>query len=123
MRIRSRVAAAAIGLVVMVAGSLVAASPAQAYPGAVNGCGGGNACLYNGPGWTYTITNSVAFGWENVFNMFGTKRYLNNQSAGWWAYLCTGSGGTGTCDGWIQILPYSWHDLDFTPINSIKVGT
>jgi len=68
---------------------------------------------------------AIAFGWQNLQNMFGNKYYLNNQTANWMAGFCTGAGKTGSCWGWRNSdlgSDPSAVDTNFTPLNSIFVS-
>lgn len=78
-----------MGLMLVLAGVTVAASPAQAAT--INGCQVNNVCLYD---------------WIN-----------NNYASGFWqrngAYLSTGT--DGGVSGCTNLASHQWHDLDGSP--------
>jgi len=124
MRLRTRLGAvAAVAAAAVVTGTLVTAAPAQASFQTFHGCGSGVACVYNGEGYNFAITNAVTNGWQNLFNMFGNKYYVNNQTQNWAAGFCTGSGETGTCYYWrnSDFGDPSTFDVNMTPYNSVFV--
>ena len=112
-----RNAAVALAAGTVLAGGLATAPPASAA--SFYGCQDGNACLYKSDslasGVMYAYYN---YGSYNLSNVYGRHFFVNQQTGGAKAYLCTGYNGGGTCT-LIPALHYG--NYDFTPINSIKL--
>jgi hypothetical protein len=83
------------------------------------GCPDGYACLYKGAGLqSGVMTKYYNYGSYNLTNVTGAHEFVNQQTGGAKAYLCTGYGGTGSC----QLIPaLHYGNYNFTPINSIKL--
>ncbi|WP_371616933.1 hypothetical protein [Streptomyces sp. NBC_00454] len=120
MSIRTKLgAAAATGMLALGTGFLVA-GPAQASDHEVEGCPSGFACIET-EGWDST---TVSLKWDKAgtYNLSGQENghwILNNQVQNWKFKLCTGYGGSGTCeDMGIDV----WRFRNLSPINSVIVS-
>jgi hypothetical protein len=103
---------------IAVAGSLTAASPAQAA--ARHGCPDLLVCIYLDGDWSNHRPKLLykRLGSYNQSQMFGVKKIVNNGSS--WVKLCTGRNGVNCRD---VVAPYFIVRVDFTPINSIALVT
>ncbi|MBT2479625.1 hypothetical protein [Streptomyces sp. ISL-94] len=118
--IRTKLAAvAATGMLALGTGVL-AAGPAQASDHEVLGCPSGFACIYT-EGW-YSTTVSQKWDGAGTYNLSNQENghwVLNNQTQNWKFKLCTGYGGTGSCED-MPLDKWQWRNL--TPINSVIVS-
>ncbi|BCJ50147.1 hypothetical protein Asp14428_16220 [Actinoplanes sp. NBRC 14428] len=117
---RLAAAAAATGAAIMMA---VAAggAPAQAATSADTyaWCEEGYVCIYGDTSWNRPpILKFYTYGAHNLNNVLGAKRIFNNQTGGALAQVCDGYNGT-NCG--VVVHPWTYWDLDFTPINSVRL--
>jgi hypothetical protein len=89
----------------------------------IAGCADGYVCLY--PEGVYWRDSSPEQRWYNygsynLVNKYNMHWIFNNQTGGAKAYICTGSGGGGSC----ELVPAGWsYYRNFTPINSVKLAS
>jgi hypothetical protein len=112
-----RTAAVAVVCSVLVLGSGATAAQAASY----QGCDTGYVCLYpENRGWNNGRPSHrwYYYGTYNLSNVYGVHRIFNNQTLGADLWLCWEYDG-GEC--LVRMTPGAYADLDFTPINSIKL--
>lgn len=117
-RIASAIAATGLAAVLSI---IPTATPAQAA-GTYQGCPYGYVCIYPNASWN-NGKPSLKYYYYGVYNLsgqFGMKRIFNNQWGGAVARVCEGYNGV-NC--WDAIRAGVYWDIDFTPINSVKLST
>ncbi|ALC29450.1 hypothetical protein [Streptomyces sp. CFMR 7] len=85
------------------------------------GCRSGYVCIYPGASWNGNRPEATyyRYGVYNLNNQIGTHRVFNNQTGGATVQLCTGYDGVGCGE---KIAPWSYRDVNLTPINSIRLA-
>lgn len=117
MSILKRVAAvvAAVMMSVAVSGGPAKAAATSTYAW----CEEGYVCIYGDTSWNQPpILKFYTYGAHNLSNVLGAKRIFNNQTGGALAQVCFGYNGT-NCG--TVVHPWTYWDLDFTPINSVRL--
>ncbi len=113
--------ALSLGLLVtvLVPGTLLGASPAQATE-SYQGCPAGGVCIYPNGSWNSGHPSSIYYYYAsyNLSNMYGTHRVFNNQTDNAVVSFCTGWNGT-NC--FFTMGSWTYTDINLTPVNSIKL--
>ncbi|WP_051466534.1 hypothetical protein [Actinomadura oligospora] len=113
------------GIVIPLHGKADARTGDASKPGllAYYGCASGTVCIYPGADWNNSqpIYRFYEYGAARFYNLYGTKRVMNNQYAtsthNGRVYVCHGQDGN-NCDIWIG--PGQFHDVkDIGSYNSL----
>ncbi|MFB6521323.1 hypothetical protein [Streptomyces sp. NPDC056401] len=118
--LRTKLAAWAATGVMALGTGVLAASPAEAAAtgGTYANCDYGAACIYGDASWNGWPLEYYSRG-NHPFNVRdGYHRIFNNQSPGWYLYLCRNGNGT-NCDR--MLPPWGYDDVDLTPYNSLLI--
>jgi len=100
----------------------VGGAPAQAaaQAGTYAGCEEGYVCIYPDASWNSApILKFFTYGAHNLNEVYGTKRIFNNQTGGAKAQTCRGYNGT-DCSSYLNT--WTFWDVNFTPVNSIRLS-
>lgn len=88
----------------------------------VHGCPAGWVCFYPGQNWNndHPTLKWYYYGYYNLSNVLGFHYLYDNQTGGAWDFECSGYNGTGSV---LSAGPGgTWADIDFTPVNSVKLA-
>ena len=85
------------------------------------GCPYKAVCIYpRDKGWNNGHPSNVywSYGVHKLYNQVGNHIVFNNQSGKAGVWLCKGSNGT-NCPSYLK--PWTYHNFNLTPINSLKL--
>ncbi|MCX3059466.1 hypothetical protein [Streptomyces beihaiensis] len=88
--------------------------------GTYEGCPSGYVCMYPNASWNGGVPEHkyYTYGVHKLYNEYGSRRIFNNQTGGATERECKNSDGT-NCGS--KLLPWTYRDVDITPINSIRL--
>jgi hypothetical protein len=89
-----------------------------AKPHLYEGCGNGVVCIYPNASWNNGNPSNFyyQYGVNPIYNQYGVHRVFNNQYGSARVWFCTDANGQ-NCT-W-SLGPYTYTDIDLTPINSL----
>lgn len=127
VKVRTGVTALILGATLAFGGAGVASaspgSPARAAATASSfeGCPSGYVCIYPFSGFNGGKPDLFfyTYGNHNLVDVIGVHMLVDNQTGHAWDFECSGYGGTGTTLAGGEAFSYA--DINFTPVNSVRL--